>query len=73
MLFFYVWTNLGPILVQLIVKHIKCPQCCKSRILEDLTTISIIGFVQLKQFKPKVVSTKLSVILFYSFWYCGDC
>ena len=41
--FFYFWTNLGPIQVELIVKHIKHPQCCKSRILEDLTNIVILG------------------------------
>ena len=37
-----IWTNLGPILVDLIVKHIIRPQCCKSQILEDLTKIYII-------------------------------
>ena len=29
-------TNLGPVLVELIVKHIKLPLWCKSRILEDV-------------------------------------
>ena len=41
--FFYCWTNLGPILVELFVEHIIRPQCCKSLILEDLTNIYIIG------------------------------
>ena len=36
-------TNLGPILVKLIVEHIIQPQYCKSPILEDLTNIYIIG------------------------------
>ena len=39
----YFWTNLGPILVKLIVVHIIRPQCCKCQILEDLTNISITG------------------------------
>ena len=39
----YFWTNLGPIQVEIIVEHIKYPQCCKSRILEDLTDIVILG------------------------------
>ena len=41
--FFYFWTNLGPIQVELMVKHIIRPQWCKSRILEDLTDIVILG------------------------------
>ena len=43
--FFYCRTNIGPILVELIVKHIIPPQCCKSRILEDLTEIYIKVYV----------------------------
>ena len=43
MFLFYFWTNLGPIQVELIVKHIIRPQCCKSWILEDLTNIVIFG------------------------------
>ena len=39
--FFYFWTNLGPIQVKLI--SFKCHQCCKSRALEDLTDIVILG------------------------------
>ena len=39
----YFTTNLGPILVELIVQHILRPQCCRSRILEDLTDIVILG------------------------------
>ena len=39
----YFWTNLGPILVKLTVKHIIRPKKSKSQILEDLTDISIIG------------------------------
>ena len=41
--FFYFWTNLGPIQVELIVEHFIRPQCCKSWILEDLTDIVILG------------------------------
>ena len=41
--FFYFCTNLGPVLVELIVQHIIQPQCCKSRILEDLTDIVILS------------------------------
>ena len=37
------WTNIGPILVELIVEHIIHPQCCKSWILEDLIDIVITG------------------------------
>ena len=40
---FFFWTNLGPLLVELIVEHIICPQRWKSRILEDLTDIVILG------------------------------
>ena len=40
--FFCFRTNLRPIQVELIVKHITRPQCFKSRILEDLTNIVIL-------------------------------
>ena len=40
---YYFWTNLGPVQVKLIVEHIIHPQCCKSRIREDLTDIVILG------------------------------
>ena len=48
--FFYFWTNLGPILVELIVKHIIRPPCWKSRILEDLLEVFL--FSRTLQEKP---------------------
>ena len=41
--FLYFWTNLGPILVELIFEYILRPQCNKSRIYADLTNIVIIS------------------------------
>ena len=48
------WTHLGPILVELIVEHIIQPQCCKSRIWEDLTDIVIIGLTITLKYQENV-------------------
>ena len=54
MSFTYLWTNLGPILVELIVEHIIRPKKCKSQILEDLIDISIIGPTITLQYRENV-------------------
>ena len=41
--FSYLWTNLGPIPVELNFKHIMCPENSKAWILRFLTNIVIIG------------------------------
>ena len=41
--FFYFWTNLGPIMVELIVEHIICPQKSKAQLFLFRNDIVIIG------------------------------
>ena len=62
--FFYCGTNLRPIVIELIVKHIIHPQCCNSRILEDMTEIYIIGpTIKLKYQENVGLRNKRGVLL----------